>query len=32
MDGMYCYAETEDGQIVNIAGALDCVKVEEKAP
>lgn len=31
MDGMYCYAKTEDGQIANIAGAVDCVKVEDAA-
>ena len=27
MDGMYCYAKTEDGQVVNIAGYADCVGV-----
>lgn len=31
MDGMYCYAKTRDGQVVNIAGAVDCVKVEDAA-
>lgn len=31
MDGMYCYAETEDGQVVNIAGYIDCAKVEDAA-
>jgi hypothetical protein len=28
MDGMYCYAATEDGQIVNIAGYVDCKRAE----
>jgi hypothetical protein len=28
MDGMYCYAETEDGQVCNIKGWVECVKEE----
>lgn len=26
MDGMYCYATTDDGQIANIAGYAECVR------
>lgn len=27
MDGMYCYAETDDGQIAHISGGVACVRV-----
>lgn len=30
MDGMYCYAETEDGQIVNINGGVECVVITKE--
>ena len=26
LDGMYCYAETDDGQIVNITGWTECLR------
>ena len=29
MDGMYCYATTDDGQVCNIAGYAECVRVAE---
>lgn len=28
MDGMYCYATTDDGQVANIAGYAECVREE----
>lgn len=27
MDGAYCYAETDDGQVCNIAGYVEAVRV-----
>lgn len=27
MDGFYCYAETADGQVANIAGFVEAVRV-----
>lgn len=29
MDGMYCYATTDDGQVANIAGYCDCERESE---
>lgn len=26
MDGMYCYATTDDGQVCNIKGWVECVR------
>lgn len=28
MDGIYSYAVSDDGQVVNIKGYVECVKVE----
>ena len=32
MDGMYCYATTDDGQVANIAGFAECERIEEPTP
>lgn len=29
MDGMYCYALSDERQVVNIAGYAECVRVGE---
>jgi len=30
MDGFYSYAVSDDGQVVNIAGYAECVRVEAR--
>lgn len=32
MDGMYCYATTDDGQVCNIAGWTECQKEPSEKP